>query len=114
MELIHKNDYGVCYKIDKYCHPRFDVQLVINSIGIYMSEAELHNLLKIVRDSDKPCFCDECAGEKCNKIWCTNPLIDICLKMDEYKLELIEDLILRALFFLEMNSTLVQLHIGYK
>jgi hypothetical protein len=71
-----------------------------------MSEADLDNLLDIVRDSGKACYCEECQGTQCRKIWCTGPLHDICLKMDESTLGDLEDLILSTRFIINMDQTL--------
>ena len=51
-------------------------------------------------------MCSECQGTVSNKIWCTNPLIDICLKFNEVNLEKIEDLIIGTQFILNMDKTL--------
>lgn len=106
MDLIYRNQYGACYRIYNAPNPICTLQLVVDSVGIFMSEDDLYHLLNIVRDSDKPCHCAECSGGKCNKIWCANPLVDICLKVDDDVLNLMEDLIQGTRFILDMNSTL--------
>lgn len=106
MELIYKNTYGACYRIYQAPNPNCKVQMVVDTVGIFMSENDIAYLLDIVRSSHKPCNCSECNGERCNKIWTTNSLIDICLKVDDDILDLMEDLILGTQFMLKMEDTL--------
>lgn len=106
MELIYKNKYGSSFSMDNVPNAKCRMQLVIGSTGIFMSEYELINLLEIVKNSHEPCTCEICDGDRCNKIWTTNSLIDICIKVDDVILELLEDLILGTLFILNMKTTL--------
>ncbi len=106
MKLIYNNKYGSSFSMDNVPNPECRVQLVIGSTGIFMSEYELNSLLEIVRNSGKPCVCDNCNGDKCTKIWTTSSLIDICIKIDDTILELLEDLILGTMFILNMKNTL--------
>ncbi|UJH66453.1 hypothetical protein [Allomuricauda sp. SCSIO 65647] len=106
MELIYENSYGASYKIENAPNPTCKLQMVIDTIGIFMSETDLAHLLEIVRDSGKPCFCEECKGQKCSKIWCNGPFHDMCLKMDESNQAQLEDLILGTQFILNMDQTL--------
>ncbi|WP_339713717.1 hypothetical protein [uncultured Kriegella sp.] len=108
MELIYKNEYGACFRIYNAPNPICTIQLVVDTIGIFMSEADLEHLLTMVRESDTPCQCRDCGGEKCNKIWCATPLVDICLKVNDKILEQMEDLIMGTRFLLEIDSTLEQ------
>ena len=106
MKLIYKNNLGACYEVDSTINPNSSLQLVLGTVGIFMSTEELANLLDIVRGSHEPCNCKQCNGRQCNKIWTTSPLIDICLKVDDDILEHLEDLIVGSQFILNMNSTL--------
>lgn len=106
MELIYKNDYGACYRVYNVPNPNCKFQMVIDTVGIFMSESDISNLLGIIRRSYEPCNCEVCEGKRHNKIWTTNPLIDTCLKVDDDILELMEDLILGTQFILNMNATL--------
>ena len=100
MILIYSNIYGAAYHLENSPNPNCKIQLVIDSIGIFMSREDLQNLLGIVQKSHEPCFCEDCGGNACNKIWCSNPLVDICLKMNERTLDLMEDLIRGTQFML--------------
>ena len=106
MELIYKNDYGATYKIENSLNSNCEMQLIVDTVGLFMSRDDLNHLLNIVRESHGPCTCEECGGKQCNKIWCTNPLIDICLKVDEPILNKMEDLIKGTQFILNMDDTL--------
>lgn len=106
MELIYKNEYGATYKIENSPNENCEMQLIVDTVGLFMSRADLSHLLKIVKRSHEPCTCEECGGNHCNKIWCTNPLIDICLKVDEPILNKIEDLIKGTQFILNIDDTL--------
>ncbi|PID69494.1 MAG: hypothetical protein CR989_01365 [Flavobacteriales bacterium] len=106
MELIYRNDYGAFYSIHNPPNPNCKLQMVVDTNGIFLSERDMAYLLKIVRDAHKPCNCKECKGKRCKRIWTTSPLVDICLKVDDNILELIEDLILGTQFMLNMDATL--------
>lgn len=108
MELIYKNDYGATYKTRNHPNPNCNVQLVIDSVGIFMSEKDLINLLNIIRKFDEPCNCSECEGKRCNKIWTTGPLIDTVIKVDDEILKHLEDLVLGTQFMINMDATLEQ------
>jgi hypothetical protein len=112
MELIYKNTYGACYKVSNAINPNCNFQMVISTVGIFMSENDIVRFLDIVRSSHEPCNCEECAGKRCNKIWTTNPLIDICLKVDDEILALMEDLISGTLFMLNIDDVLEEYRIG--
>ena len=111
MELIYKNNYGACYKIVEAPNRLCKIQLVVDSIGIFMSEADLEHLLEIVRQADEPCFCPECNGAPSKKIWSTGPYHDICLKVDDGQREEMEDLIVGTQFVLNIDDTLSQYRI---
>ncbi|MEX0274249.1 MAG: hypothetical protein AB3N16_07725 [Flavobacteriaceae bacterium] len=112
MELIYGNKYGACYKVKGAPNPICTLQMIIDSIGIFMSEQDLAHLLDIVRDADRPCFCKECDGSRCGKIWCAGPMHDLCLKLDEDKLAELEDLIMGTRFILGMDQTLERYRIS--
>ena len=111
MELIYGNNYGAIYKVFEAPNVECKLQLIVDTVGIYMSENDLSNFLAIIQDSDKPCNCDNCNGGKCNKIWCTNPLVDICLKVNDEILAEMEDLVKGTQFVLNMDETLKQYRI---
>ncbi|QXP65035.1 MULTISPECIES: hypothetical protein [unclassified Polaribacter] len=106
MELIYKNKYGASYKVNKYPNQNYEMQIVIGSVGVFMAENELDNLLDVVRGSHVPCNCDSCKGERCNKIWTTSELVDTCIKVDDTILGLLEDLILGTQFILNIDDIL--------
>ncbi|WP_299532463.1 hypothetical protein [Ulvibacterium sp.] len=107
MELLYENDYGVTYKLLHSPNPSCDIQLVIDTVGLFMSRSDLDHLLKIVLKSHgSSCACPECDGDCCNRIWCANPLMDINLKVNERILFLLEDLIRGTQFILDMDATL--------
>ncbi|QLG46292.1 hypothetical protein [Costertonia aggregata] len=106
MQLIYKNDYGAVYRIFNSPNPDCEMQLVVDTVGLFMSRADLEHLLVIVRKSYEPCSCVECDGNPCEKIWSTNPLIDICLKVDRSILTMIEDLIKGTQFMINIDTTL--------
>lgn len=108
MKLIYKNNYGSSYLIENAPNPNCNIQLVIDTIGLFMSIEDLNKLQQIANRSYEPCNCSDCGGKSCNKIWCTNPLIDICLKTNESILGLLEDLIKGTQFMLHMDATLNQ------
>jgi len=105
MELIYKNDHGAIYHVHNSPNPACELQLVVNAIGIFMSKADLEHLLHIVQKTYEPCHCPECKGER-DKIWSINPIVDICLKVNETILDGLEDLIKGTLFILDMDATL--------
>ncbi|MEM9141346.1 MAG: hypothetical protein AAGA86_00070 [Bacteroidota bacterium] len=111
MEPIYQNAYGTVFKVEGAPNPECTFQMVIDSIGIFMSEADLHRLLNIVRDSDRPCYCNACGGKKCRKIWAKGPLHELKLKLDDQTLPQLEDLILGTRFILNMDDTLNQYRI---
>lgn len=47
-----------------------------------------------------------CIGTVSNKIYCTNPLINICLKFNDKNIKQIEDLIIGTQFIKKMDKTL--------
>ncbi len=106
MKLIYKNNYGACYRINNTSNPTCKLQIVIDTVGIFISEKEMDYLLEIIRNSQEPCNCQDCNGNRCNKIWTTSPWIDVCIKVNDDILEHMEDLILGTQFILNMDATL--------
>lgn len=106
MELIYQNDYGATFKIENSPNPTCQLQLVVDSVGLFMSHEDLSYLKEIVLNFDQPCECGNCNGQPCNKIWSSNPRIDICLKVEEPVLKQLEDLIKGTEFILGLDNTL--------
>lgn len=106
MKLIYKNEYGCCFKVNDCASSMYQLQLVVDSVGMFMSMTDLNNLLRIVTKPGEVCNCEECQNSPYKKIWCSNPLVDICLKVDEVTLGQVEDLILGTKFMLEVETTL--------
>ena len=106
MTLVYGNKYGATYLMENSPNPHCKMQLVVDSIGIFMCKEDLENLLVIVQKSHEPCPCEDCSGKACNKIWCSNPLLDICLKMNESTLDLMEDLIKGTQFMLNLDESI--------
>lgn len=48
MELIYKNDYGAVFHVNNSPNPACEMQLVIDTVGLFMSRADLDHLLAIV------------------------------------------------------------------
>lgn len=82
MDLIYRNNYGACYRVYDVPNPKCILQMVIDTVGIFMAKDDLKHLLTIVLQDPEPCNCDECGEEGCNRIWCPGPLLDFCLKVD--------------------------------
>lgn len=59
MEQIYKNDYGATYRLLNSPNPAFELQLVVDIVGLFMSRADLDHLLSIVQKSPEPCNCSE-------------------------------------------------------
>ncbi|MEM6542804.1 MAG: hypothetical protein AAF634_16735, partial [Bacteroidota bacterium] len=112
-EMLYKNEYGTSLSITNGPNPECTLQLVIETVGLFMSRKDLEHLLKIVQKPFEPCQCEQCQG-KIDKIWSTNPIIDICLKVDKPILAGIEDLVKGALFNLDMDATLLQNNLTIK
>tara|TARA_B100000809_G_scaffold265832_1_gene325956 strand:+ start:6956 stop:7303 length:348 start_codon:yes stop_codon:yes gene_type:complete len=109
MEEIYRNEYGVSYRsFDSNKPKEISVQLIIDRVGLYLSIPELEHLKRIVLNKTigDPCMCSDCQGKVSNKIWCTNPLIDICFKFNDTNIEEIEDLITGTQFMLDIDKTL--------
>lgn len=108
MELLYKNSYGASYRIENAPNPICTVQLIVDCIGLFMSEADLAHLLEVVKASYEPCFCEECKETQGKKIWSTSPFHDLALKVDATILKELEDLIVGTQFLLNMDETLKQ------
>ena len=112
MKLIYQNNYGATFEIKNAPNPQCKLQLIVDSIGLFMTEADLENLLQLVEQSDQPCHCPECSGEQCKKLWCLSPFYEFGLTIDkENKSELL-DLIKGTKFLLSMDETLNQYRIS--
>ncbi|MEM9362999.1 MAG: hypothetical protein AAGA43_10200 [Bacteroidota bacterium] len=105
MQLIYKNELGAVYKVQNSPNPECTLQLILDSVGVFMSREDIEHLLGIVQQSFEPCHCPECGGKR-NKIWCTNPIADVCIKVDKARLSDLEDLIKGYLFTVDMETTL--------
>ncbi|MEO9891216.1 hypothetical protein [Aurantibacter sp.] len=66
MELLYRNEYGATYKVVNSANPACVVQLIVDSVGLYLSKNDLDYLMNIVLKSNEPCSCDDCGGNKCN------------------------------------------------
>lgn len=106
MNLIYRNYYGACYRVYNAPNPKCAVQMIVDTVGIFMAKDDLKHLLNIVLQKPAPCNCHECGGEICDRIWCPGSLVDFCLKVDPQALRLLEDLIRGTLFIMEMDKTL--------
>jgi len=109
MKCIYTNDYGATYLLKNSPNPLCEIQLVVDTVGIFMSRADVKQLLKIVLKMDQPCSCAECGNQRCSNIWCKSPLIDVCLKLEGQDRDTFEDLIRGTLFALQVDDTL-ELH----
>jgi len=106
MELIYENEYGRCYSVSHGPSIKHNIQMVIGTVGVFMTGKDMEALLLVVRNSHAPCNCENCGGKRRNKILTTSVLIDFCLKVDEHILPLIEDLIVGTNFMLNMGIEL--------
>ena len=70
-----------------------------------MSKSDIQHLLSIVTGAYEPCHCEQCGGKR-DRIWCSNPIVDLCLKVDETILNALEDVLRGTLFILDMEVTL--------
>ena len=107
MEVIYKNNQGAVYSVSHSPNPDCTLQVIVDTVGIFMSREDIEHLLRTVQKSYEPCHCPECGGKR-DKIWCINPIVDVCLKVDKPILDGLEDLIKGTLFVLDMNDTLQQ------
>ena len=46
MELVYRNDYGASFRVKNIPNTRCTLQLVVDSIGLFMTEDDMENLLK--------------------------------------------------------------------
>lgn len=106
MELIYKNEYGSCFSVEHGPSSKHNIQMIIGTVGIFMTERDMDSLLRVVRNSHEPCNCERCGGKPRNTIWTTSTLIDFCLKIDKNILFLIEDLIVGTNFILNIELEL--------
>lgn len=106
MELIYQNNYGATFKMKNSPNPDCELQLVIDSIGIFMSHQDLTELKTVIGKFQVPCQCADCKGATCTKIWSSSPRMDFCLKVDKPRLHELEDLIKGTQFILGLDNTL--------
>lgn len=106
MELLYKNDYGSMFRMFNSPNSTCELQLIIGTVGFFMSQTDLANLLEIINKSDPSCTCEDCGGAQCNKIWCANQFIEVCLKVDEAILYKMKDLIKGTRFMFNIDATL--------
>lgn len=110
MKEIYKNNYGVSYYVTNHVNPKYELQLVINNLGIYMSTDEMRNLLKLVRSSyailENKCNCKNCSQKELSSLWKINTFFEIRLKINNRVLTLLEDLIVGTQFILNMDVVL--------
>lgn len=106
MNLIYKNDYGAIYSLEGAPNPNCSHQLIIGSIGIYMSLNDLSYLLDIVEACHYPCHCENCQGTFPDKIFFPNGNSEMCLHIDPFILADLEDLIKQTQFELNITQTL--------
>lgn len=105
MNIIFRNPYGaVCYVKDSL-NPECRLQLIVDTIGVFMSIADLEYLLSVVINTRKSNSCKDC-GDAFDKISCKNELIDLHFKVDNGRLKLFEELIKGTLFNIKMDDTL--------
>lgn len=111
MDIIYKNEYGTVFNLEDSSTEPKKLLMRIDNVGLFMTIPEMNYLHDVIKNSDTPCFCDDCKGKKCDKIWCTNPMVDICLKVKGPGLEHLEDLILGTKFIINMDATLDEFRI---
>lgn len=111
LETIYHNSYGTSLLMRNPTNENCTIQLVIDSVGLFMSDKDLEHLLEAIHGSGRPCDCLECGGKPCNKIWCSGPKMDICLKLENKNIEQLEDLIVGTQFVLNMDETLKKLQV---
>lgn len=112
MKEIYKNDYGISYLVDNHLNPKYELQLVVNNLGIFMSVEEMNNLLEIVRSSydviNNNCNCEKCKANNSSSLWKINNFFEVRLKIDNTVLNLLEDLIEGTRFILNIDAVLEQ------
>ncbi|MEM8928355.1 MAG: hypothetical protein AAGC45_09130 [Bacteroidota bacterium] len=108
MKLIYKNDYGATFKIKNVPNTNCSLQLVVDCIGIFLTESDLSKLLHMVEQSNQPCYCEDCHGEKCKRLWCTSKYYEFGLALNEENIKGLVDLVKGTQFLLNMDETLKQ------
>ena len=111
MNVIFRNSYGAIGHVNDSVNPECKLQLIVDTIGIYMSLADLEYLLSVVGNTRASCVCEDC-GNEFDKIVCKNARIDLHLKINKGRLQLLEELIKETLFNLEIEHTLKVNKIG--
>lgn len=105
MKIIFRNSYGAIGHVNYSFNPECKLQLIIDTIGIYMSLTDLKYLLSVVEKTRVSCTCKDC-GNELDRIICKNSRIDLRLKINRVRLQLLEELIKETLFILEIENTL--------
>ncbi|RXG26954.1 hypothetical protein [Leeuwenhoekiella palythoae] len=106
MSLIYKNPYGSVFTISDAPNPKCNYQLVIDSMGIFMSKKDIYSLLNIVRSYFQPCYCENCQGKLPDKLYLPDTNSELCLMVDPLLLADFEELFVGATFHIEMQETL--------
>ena len=112
MELVYQNDYGATFKVKNVPNPSCSLQMVVDSIGLFMTEDDLGKLLQMVQESGQPCYCPECKGERCKRLWCTSKYYEFGLTLNEENKKGLVDLLKGTQFLLNMSQTLEKYKIG--
>ena len=112
MEMIYQNKYGATFKVANVPNPKCSLQLVVDSIGLFMTEADLATLLNIIQQSGEPCYCENCQGEKCQRLWCSSRYYEFGLTLDPENTKELVDLIKGTQFLLNMDETLEKYRIS--
>jgi len=108
MELVYQNNYGATFKVKNVPNPLCSLQMVVDSIGLFMTEDDLDNLLRMVQESGQPCQCPDCQGEQCQRLWCSSKHYEFGLTLSKENKEELVDLIKGTQFLLHMDETLKQ------
>lgn len=109
MELIYQNGYGASYSTKNDYNTGYQLQLIIGSIGVFLSREDINDLQTVIEKSRaEGCNCDTCGEKTHNSIWKYTYLADVRLKIDYISIDLLEDLIKGTQFQLNMNTTLKQ------
>ncbi|MEN1785231.1 MAG: hypothetical protein AAGF77_08845 [Bacteroidota bacterium] len=113
MEIVYNNEYGAICAVKNSPNHECTLQLVIESVGLFMSRTDLEYFLTTVQKPFEPCQCPQCQG-KIDKIWCRNPIMDLCIKFNGSISKGIAELVEGALFVLDMQDTLLQNNLTVK
>ena len=104
MDIVYENAYGSIYRASESPCAHCNYQLVVNTVGVYMSKSDLSYLLQVVTNRDIPAHAN--SRYDYDRIWCKNPLIDIHLKVEGQNHNRLIDLLKGALFNIEIEILL--------